>query len=196
MSGAFVAVVGASGVGKDSVIGAARSVLGDGFVFPRRLITRPAGPGEDHVPVSEADFERIEQEGGFALSWRAHGLAYGLPAVIIGAVRAGDVVVANVSRAALGRLPEPSRIVRISVPEEQRRARLAMRGREADADIQARMNRIDPAPDCVVDLEIINDGSLQDAGRALADFLRALSPPHPAAPVDRPAVASVGGCDA
>ncbi|GGD87485.1 phosphonate metabolism protein/1,5-bisphosphokinase (PRPP-forming) PhnN [Microbacterium murale] len=177
MSGAFVAVVGASGSGKDSVIGAARELLSghDGsFVFPRRLITRPVGAGEDHMLVSEADFTRIEHEGGFALSWRAHGLAYGLPAAVVDAVRAGDVVVANVSRGVLDRLTdrfEHSAVVRVCVPEEQRRARLARRGREADAEIAARMNREDPAPNCAVDLEIVNDGPIEDAGRAFADFL-------------------------
>lgn len=177
MSGAFVAVVGASGSGKDSVIGAARGLLADqdeGFVFPCRLITRPVGAGEDHLPVSEADFARIEREGGFALSWRAHGLAYGLPAAVVDAVRAGEVVVANVSRGVVDRLTERfehSAVIRVCVPEEQRRARLARRGREADAEIQARMDRPDPAPDTRIDLEIVNDGALEDAGRALADFL-------------------------
>ena len=82
MSGAFVAVVVASGSGKDSVIGAARDLLADqdeGFVFPRRLITRPVGAGEDHLPVSEADFTRIESEGGFALSWRGTASPTGCP---------------------------------------------------------------------------------------------------------------------
>lgn len=180
MSGAFVAVVGASGSGKDSVIGSARALLADqssGVVFPRRLITRPVGAGEDHVPVSEADFTRLEHEGGFALSWRAHGLAYGIPVAVVDAVRRGDVVVANVSRGALDRLPERferSAVVRVSVPEQQRRARLARRGREADAEIAARMDRADPAPNCRVDLEIVNDGAIEDAGRVFADFLRGL----------------------
>lgn len=181
MSGAFVAVVGASGVGKDSVIASARTVLtgpGGGFVFPRRLITRPVGPGEDHVPVSEAEFARIDREGGFALSWRAHGLSYGVPADVVDSVRAGDVVVANVSRGVLRGLPERfecSAIVRISVPEELRRARIAGRGRESDADIRARMSRPDPDPNSSVDLEIVNDCAIEDAGRAFADFLRTFS---------------------
>lgn len=181
MSGAFVAVVGASGSGKDSVIRSARALLADqadNLVFPRRLITRPVGAGEDHMPMSEADFARVEDGGGFALSWRAHGLAYGLPATVVDAVQKGDVVVANISRAVLERLPERferTAVVRVSVPEEQRRARLAGRGREADAEIEARMNREDPAPNCRVDLEIVNDGAIDDAGRVFAGFLRGLS---------------------
>lgn len=180
MSGAFIAVVGASGVGKDSVIGSARLVLadqGDDFVFPRRFITRPVGPGEDHVPVSDAEFTRVEREGGFALSWRAHGLAYGVPIEVVDAVRSGEVVVVNVSRGALCGLSERferSAVVRVSVPEELRRARIAERGREADAEIRARMTRPDPAPNSAIDFEIVNDCALEDAGRAFADFLRTI----------------------
>lgn len=181
MSGAFVAVVGASGVGKDSVISSARAALaelGGSFAFPRRVITRPVGPGEDHLPADDADFARIEAQGGFALSWRAHGLSYGVPAAVADSVRSGDVVVVNVSRAVMGGLAarfERSAVVRISVSEELRRARIAGRGREVDAEIQARMNRADPAPDCTVDLEILNDGAIETSGRTLAGFLRTLS---------------------
>lgn len=201
MSGAFVAVVGASGVGKDSVIGSARAALAEhgGFVFPRRIVTRPAGPGEDHVSVDDADFARLERDGGFALSWRAHGLSYGVPAAVLDAVRAGEVVIANVSRGVLDRLPEcfgRSAVVRVRVPEEQRRARLARRGREADAEIAARMNREDPAPNSTVDLEIVNDGAIEDAGRTFAEFLRSISLPHQPARSRRPTVTPVGACDA
>lgn len=179
MSGAFVAVVGASGAGKDSVIGSARAALEDRrFVFPRRVITRPAGQGEDHEPVSEAEFAALEAEGGFVLSWRAHGLGYGVPIAVAGAVRDGGVAVVNISRSVLGELErhfERSAVVRISVPEELRRARIAGRGREADADIHERMSRADPAPDSAVDLEIINDRALEAAGQAFAGFLHTLA---------------------
>src|SRR4051794_8643592 len=103
MTGAFVAVIGPSGAGKDTVMDSARAELADrgsAFVFPRRLITRPIGPGEDHVPVGDADFTRIERDGGFALSWRAHGLSYGVPIAVVDSVRSGDVVVMNISRGA------------------------------------------------------------------------------------------------
>lgn len=60
------------------------------------------------------------------------------------------------------------------------------------------MNRQDPAPDCAVDLEIVNDRAIEDAGRALADFLRTLSSSQTSEPavIGCSGVTSVGGCDA
>ena len=175
MSGVFVAVVGPSGAGKDSVMAHARALVGEhGFVFPRRMITRQPGAGEGHLSVSEAEFERLEATAGFALSWRAHGLSYGVPIAAAEVVQAGGIAVVNVSRGVLPGLAErfpQTAVVRVTVPEDVRRARIARRGRESSADIDARMNRADPAPDSPVDIEIVNDCALEDAGRALADFL-------------------------
>lgn len=180
-SGAFVAVVGPSGAGKDSVIEAARERLaGDParFVFARRVITRPAGPAEDCEFATEERFAAEEARGAFALSWRAHGLAYGIPADAAERVRRGAVVVANVSRSVLGQLDARfprAAVVRVTVPEDVRRARLAARGREDDAALAARLTREDPAPGRPADLEIVNDGTLAEAGDALAAFLRAVA---------------------
>ncbi|WP_345750672.1 phosphonate metabolism protein/1,5-bisphosphokinase (PRPP-forming) PhnN [Microbacterium rhizophilus] len=176
MSGAFVGIVGPSGSGKDSVIEFARAALADeGFVFARRVITRPAGPAEDCVEASSAEFDRLEAGGAFALSWRAHGLAYGIPGEAVAQVEGGAVVVGNLSRAVLDELDGRFRralSVRITVPEDVRRARIAARGREDDAAARARLDRADPAPDFPVDLEIVNDGTLEQAGERLVAFLR------------------------
>ena len=77
--GAFVAVVGASGVGKDALLSYARERSGPRVGFPRRTITRPPGPGEDHDPVTEEQFALARDDGAFALCWQAHGLRYGIP---------------------------------------------------------------------------------------------------------------------
>ncbi|MFC6490807.1 phosphonate metabolism protein/1,5-bisphosphokinase (PRPP-forming) PhnN, partial [Nitratireductor sp. GCM10026969] len=101
--GVFVAVAGPSGAGKDSLIDYAKPRLGAlaaDIVFARRIITRPpeAG-GEAHDAMDAETFERARAEGRFALSWRAHGLGYALPAKVDATMHAGGVVVANVSRA-------------------------------------------------------------------------------------------------
>jgi ribose 1,5-bisphosphokinase len=176
VTGTFVAIVGPSGSGKDSIIESARAALGgDGdFSFPRRLITRPAGPGEDHLPVSEHDFRGAARRGELALAWRAHGLAYGIPSHVTETVESGGVVVANISRGVLGQLPSlfPSvRVVRVTVSEEVRLARILARGREDAVAAGARAARPDPAPAHAVDLEIVNDGTLEAASAALLEFL-------------------------
>lgn len=178
MTGAFVAVVGASGAGKDSIIAAARSALHDrcDVRFPRRSITRPDGPGERHEPMTEEAFAAAaESRGAFALTWRAHGLAYGLPIDTRDAVGAGAIVVANVSRATLGRLGavfDRTLVVRVSVADDVRLARILARGREDAVAASTRAARPDPAPAHPVDLEIVNDRSLAEAGALLTGFLQ------------------------
>ena len=176
MSGTFVAVVGPSGSGKDSIIESTRAALKgrDEIVFPRRQITRPASAGEDHSPVSEDEFGAAQSRGEFALTWRAHGLAYGIPAHVADDVASGGVVGVNVSRGVLDRLPTlftNVRVARVTVSEDVRLARILARGRENAIAAAARVARLDPAPDFPVDLEIVNDGTLDEASAAFAAFL-------------------------
>jgi ribose 1,5-bisphosphokinase len=173
--GAFVAVVGASGAGKDALLSYAREHSGTLARFPRRVITRPPGPGEDHEPVSEEVFGQAHGRGAFAVCWRAHGLSYGIPASADDEVRAGRVVVANVSRAVIGELAGRYRrliVIRVTVSEEVRALRLRARGREPEPGIGQRLARADPAPGHRVDVEIQNDGSLAEGGAHLVRVIR------------------------
>src|SRR5690554_5856865 len=101
--GWFVAIVGPSGSGKDTILRGAQAELRDDdqIVFPRRAITRPAGDdNEDHIAFTEREFADAESGGAFCISWRAHGLSYGIPMTACDAVREGKVIVANLSRTA------------------------------------------------------------------------------------------------
>lgn len=179
----LVLVVGPSGAGKDTLIAGARTALaGDsGYVFPRREITRPADAGgEDHVAVSEAEFERRRQAGRYALAWQAHGLSYGIPATIADDLAAGRAVVVNVSRAIVDdarRRFQPVHVVRVVVDEAALRQRLAARGREAGRGIETRLARaaayVDSGPN---EIAIDNNGPAEHAIAAFTEFLRSLQP--------------------
>ncbi|MCL2581726.1 MAG: phosphonate metabolism protein/1,5-bisphosphokinase (PRPP-forming) PhnN [Streptosporangiales bacterium] len=174
--GAFLAVVGASGAGKDSVLSYARERCPDEACFPRRVITRPPGPGEDHQPATEAEFAAGLGRGDFAVSWRAHGLRYGIPADADAQVRAGRVVVANVSRAVLGDLAGRYQrliVAVVTVSPRVRAQRLRARGRESDEGIGRRLSRPDPAPGHQADVVISNDGPVTQGGDALLSAIRA-----------------------
>jgi len=197
--GPFVAVIGASGVGKDALLGAARALGGPDAHFPRRAITRPPGPGEDFDAVGEEEFAAASARGEYAVTWRAHGLSYGIPATADDAVRAGVAVVANVSRSMLDVLQARYArlvVVRITVSEDVRATRLRERGREPADDIARRLARRDPAPDRVADHEVRNDGTVAEGGRALLRAIRAAraaalaghataGSPHPLDPAPR-----------
>jgi ribose 1,5-bisphosphokinase len=172
--GAFVAVVGASGVGKDALLSYAREHSAAIAHFPRRAITRPPGPGEDHEPVSDDQFAQARSRGAFAVWWHTHGLCYGIPTSVDAKVRDGRVVVVNVSRSVIDELNARYRrlvVVRVTVSEEIRAQRLRARRREPEPGIGQRLARPDPAPGHRVDAMIQNDGSLADGGAQLLHII-------------------------
>lgn len=174
MTGRLVLVVGPSGAGKDTLIAAGKAALaGDPrFVFPRRVVTRPAMAAlEDHDSVSPEAFAAAKAAGAFALDWEAHGLCYGLPARLAEDIAAGRVVVFNGSRAmveaAQAKFPG-TRVLLIEATPEVRADRLAGRGREGAADIAARLKREVPdVPPGAIWID--NSGALADGiGRFVA----------------------------
>jgi ribose 1,5-bisphosphokinase len=174
----MVAVVGPSGAGKDTLLAhAARHFEGrDDVTFVRRVITRDAAAGgEDHDGVSDAEFERLERTGLFAVCWAAHGLRYGIPAETRDAVAQGRLVVANGSRSALPlfKAAYPSLLViNVTARPEVLASRLEARGRESRDDILRRLQRgsLSIAGDYRV-LNIDNSGSIDEAGAAMIEAL-------------------------
>lgn len=146
MRGRLIYLMGPSGSGKDSLLNAARECLVErGCVIARRVITRSAEAlGEDAIGVSPGEFEQQEAAGAFALSWRANGLAYGIPRQIDDWLAAGQDVLVNGSRAYLAqarqRYPELIGIL-LTVDPDVLRQRLLARGRETPEQIEQRLAR-------------------------------------------------------
>lgn len=165
--GIFFYIVGASGVGKDTLISGALQRLSntERYTQVRRVITRPAGPGEDHEPATAESFARQLAAGRFLHHWQAHGLDYGIPTDVLGDLACGRNVIANGSRAALKHLVgkvHPVVVVEISAPRDNLRNRLIERGRETDAEIDARLSRqVEIYPQGVDVIRISNDSSVE-----------------------------------
>jgi ribose 1,5-bisphosphokinase len=183
-SGTLVLVVGPSGAGKDTLIDAARDLLGAGerFFFARRVVTRSDDHvSERHDAMAPEAFDRAQAAGEFLLSWRAHGLGYAIPDAARHALSASRVVVANVSRGSIGRAEEiVERVVvlHVTAPVSVLAHRIAQRGREPVEAIAARIHRQAPlTADRAKVIDIVNDGTIEDAARRFTDVLRSVQAP-------------------
>ena len=177
--GTFIAVVGPSGAGKDTLIGYARARLGADpcAMFVRRVITRASDRArEDHDSLSAEEFARQERKGAFALSWAAHGFRYGIPAAADEAIRSGKVVIANLSRGAIPSLHDRYanvKVVLVTAAPETLARRLAGRRGESEEETRRRIAR---SADAALAVEgaftIETDGPPKEAGERLLAFIR------------------------
>jgi phosphonate metabolism protein PhnN/1,5-bisphosphokinase (PRPP-forming) len=176
----LILIVGPSGAGKDTLINGVRTALGDNAPvrFVRRVITRPPMPGdEEHDSVTEDTFLDMQEAGDFALSWRAHGLYYGIPADISMDLAQGRIVIANVSRAVVAEAAKrfPVAVIEISAPADTLARRLAARGREDAVDVARRLSRAIELPLPVERHRVINDGTPEQGIRRLLAAIRSVS---------------------
>ena len=187
-AGTLFAVVGPSGAGKDSVIGFARQAFSDDrrVLFVRRTISRPAdGESEDHEPATAQAFLRQADAGAFCVTWQAHGLHYGLPRAALAHVERGGVAIANGSRKAMEavfeRFPRVQ-LIEIVATSDVIAKRLAVRGRETEADIAARLKRsVDAYHGAADAITLDNSGPLSVAGDAFVRLVRRRLETGPAA---------------
>lgn len=176
-SGRLIAVVGASGVGKDSVMLGIAKAAPD-LIRVRRTITRSADPdGEDHNSVTLEAFDAAVRRGAFCIHWAAHELRYGIPISTVGEVLNGKQCLVNFSRGALFLAEKsfPSVIVlNITANPTTLARRLSQRGRENEHEIIARLERKPSAiPKGLLVLNISNDGALNET---ISNVLKVLKP--------------------
>lgn len=177
MSGRLIAMVGPSGVGKDSVMEALTAAAPE-IALVRRVITRPSqAGGEDFEGVSEAVFAERDRARDFALSWQAHGLSYGIPVSVSETLAKRRDAVVNLSRSVLpqaaARFPGLV-IIQLTADSETLARRLAGRGREDPAEIARRLARADFAmPEGIAAIRVANTGPI---GETVAEILSHLQP--------------------
>lgn len=172
-------VAGPSGSGKDTVMQWARERLpfAAPVVFAHRYITRPADAGgENHVALSEYEFELRLARGLFSMHWQSHGLRYGIGIEVLDWLSSGVSVVVSGSREYLTHAREtfPGLIyVHVTAPPDVLRERLRARGREQEAEVEARIERTTrvTAGAGAHDVEIVNRGQIEEAGKQFLDLL-------------------------
>ncbi|MEM0908916.1 MAG: phosphonate metabolism protein/1,5-bisphosphokinase (PRPP-forming) PhnN [Pseudomonadota bacterium] len=187
--GVLFLVVGPSGVGKDTLIDAAREAFAGepDFAFAKRAITRPAGAGgEDHEAITEPAFRAAEAGGSFMATWRAHGLCYGIRRTVLDQLAAGRNVIVNGSRRevkAFETAAERLVVLSITAPPEVVKARLKARGREDASAVAERLAREAPIKAAARVIEVVNDGGVEEgAARFISAILGAAHLPLKVAP--------------
>jgi ribose 1,5-bisphosphokinase len=180
MSGILLYVIGASGCGKDSLMRYAREALAknSNTVFAHRYITRPhdAG-GENHVALSDDEFEARVSRNLFPLHWHSHGMRYGIGCEVNHWLAKGLTVILNGSRAYL---PDAARHypelvpVLIEVSPDVLRSRLHSRGREDAEEVDARLRRAGEFGKLhhAKMLRFPNDASLDETGPSFVELIR------------------------
>lgn len=177
MPGRLIAVVGPSGVGKDSVMRGIHEVLPQTHLV-RRVITRaPDLGGEVYDAVTVPQFQAMAENGAFVVHWGAHGLHYGIPVSVRYQLNKGTDCLANFSRKALLAGADAFAhflVLNITATPETLASRLAARGRETPEDIAKRLAQADKSlPDGLDVITLSNDG---DLSQTVARAVTALQP--------------------
>ena len=177
--GCLIYIMGPSGAGKDTLIDYARARIDPAAViFAHRFITRPAGAGgENHITLSEREFAARRDAGLFALTWKSHGLWYGIGVEVDAWLARGLAVVVSGSRAAWPMAQARYSNLRglaVDAPAEIRAARLVARGREDERAVRARLEREIALPPGERLQLIYNDGPVAAAGEQFVSFLRSI----------------------
>lgn len=186
MNRRLIYVVGPSGAGKDSVLSWLRTHTPESAPvhWARRTIDRPnmTQPGaEDHESVDTVGFAQLVANNALAMHWHANTHGYGIRHRELDRLKdPAWCVMVNGSRA---HLPLAAHdfpgltVLHITAAPDVLRERLTRRGRESPEAMEARLSRsVDlTVPNGSDRIEISNDSTLDVAGHALRQQLRALA---------------------
>lgn len=142
----IIYVMGPSGSGKDTIINTLRSRSMDNLQVAHRYITRDwQSAGENHIELSQQEFEQRKTLGFFALDWAANQQQYAIGKEIDIWLSNGQNVLVNGSRSylaeAMALYPDMIKPVLIEVAMDKLQQRLFERGRENPVEIDLRLQR-------------------------------------------------------
>ncbi len=143
-------LMGSSGSGKDSLLRLCRNQITESdrcFIAHRYITREPELTGENHIWLSEAEFNKRQKLGTLAMHWQANGYQYGIGSEINAWLDQGINVLVNGSREYLPQARElyHHRLVPLvlSVDSDRLEQRLRQRGRENEQQIAERIQRAD-----------------------------------------------------
>lgn len=136
----IILIVGASGVGKDSLIKEAKKELKNKFNFIRRYITRKPDKNEKNYFLEDSAFKLLKENDYFISSWEAHGNFYGISKDTI----KKETNIISISRSKIDdfeKVFDNVYVINITLNKEELKNRLIKRGRETKEEIQKRLDR-------------------------------------------------------
>jgi len=136
----IILIVGASGVGKDSLLKESKKYFEKEVNFVRRCITRKADKNEDNYYLDDLDFDLLKQTDFFVSTWKAHDNFYGISKNEI--KNTSNII--SISRAKISDFEEKYDevyTINITLSKEELKNRLIKRARESIEDIEKRLNR-------------------------------------------------------
>ncbi|ADG92012.1 guanylate kinase/L-type calcium channel region [Arcobacter nitrofigilis DSM 7299] len=134
----IVLIVGASGVGKDTLLKNLQNKIQANFVT--RYITRKPDENENNYYIDEITFEKLKKDDFFISTWEAHNNKY---AIAKNQIKNGLNII-SISRGAIKEFEDNFKnvtTIEITLPKEILYKRLKNRARENEEEIQKRLNR-------------------------------------------------------
>ncbi len=134
----IVLIVGASGVGKDSLLKSIKNQPTINFV--KRYITRQPDQNESNYYVDKEAFNILDKKNFFVSTWQAHENYYGIARFDI---KEGLNII-SISRSAIKDFESQYvnvTTINITVSKDILKQRLENRGRETKEQIEKRLNR-------------------------------------------------------
>lgn len=165
----IVLIVGASGVGKDTLLRNIENKLNANFT--KRYITREPDQNEQNYYIDNEAFEKLKTEGFFVSTWEAHNNKY---AIAKNQIKDGLNII-SISRGAIKDFEKHFDnvfTIEITLPKEILYKRLKNRGRESEEEIEKRLNRSYKKIDAKHFLQFDNSSSVEESTEKFISILK------------------------
>ncbi len=166
-----ILIVGASGVGKDTLIKEAKKELKKKFNFIRRYITRKPDKSEKNFFLEDSAFEILKENDFFISCWDAHNNLYGISKDSI----KNKTNIISISRSKISDFEknfDKVYVINITLNDTELKRRLIKRGRENIKEIEKRLERKYDKIEARNLIVFQNDKSFDDSVKAFIDTLK------------------------
>lgn len=168
MNKKIVLIVGASGVGKDTLLKEIKKDLKANFV--RRYITRKPDENEDNYFLEKEAFLDLEKNKFFCSTWQAHGNFYGIS---FNALQEGLNII-SISRSVIKdfeKVFDEVFTINITLDKDELRQRLINRKRENLEQIEKRLNRSYEKLNATTLIEFENNKPIKESAKEFRKIL-------------------------